>query len=179
MKVVCLATQFAHGRLSLLLLGLIVGLAAGLNIKGLWPNVPLHATATEGYESFSIATGLVDNEVEGLYFLDYLTGDLVGAVINPKTGLFNARFTYNISQDFASGGRNSKYLMVTGMVNMPRGRAGFQPASSIVYIADTTSGQIAAYVMPWNSSMQAAGKPQEGVFQKLDAKQFRQTVVRD
>lgn len=171
--------RLAQGRSAFLALGLTIGLVAGLNVQGLWPNVPLHATATEGYESFSIATGLVDNDVEGLYFLDYLTGDLVAAVINPKTGKFNAKFTYNIANDFPGTGRNAKYLMVTGLVNMPRGRAGFQPASSIVYIADATSGQVGAYVMPWNSSMQASGKPQTGVFQPLDVAQFRSTVVRD
>ncbi|MCO6042864.1 hypothetical protein NG895_02985 [Aeoliella sp. ICT_H6.2] len=173
------ACYLATGRSGFLVMGLALGLIAGLNFQGLWPNVPLHASATDGYESFSIATGLVDNDVEALYFLDYLTGDLVGAVINPKTGKFNSRFTYNISQDFTSGGRNAKYLMVTGLANMPRGRAGFQPANSIVYVADAQSGQIAAYIMPWNSSMQAAGKPQEGVFQTLDVQQFRTTVVRD
>ncbi|WP_425397348.1 hypothetical protein [Aeoliella sp.] len=173
------ASYLATGRSGFLVMGLALGLVVGLNVQGLWPNAPLHASATQGYESFSIATGMVDNAVEGLYFLDYLTGDLVGAVINPKTGKFNARFTYNISQDFPSAGRNAKYLMVTGLANMPRGRAGFQPASSIVYVADAQSGQIAAYVMPWNSSMQAAGKSQEGVFQALDIQQFRTTVVRD
>lgn len=171
--------RLAQGRSTFLAVGLVVGLVAGLNIQGLWPNVPLHASATQGYENFSIATGLVDNGVEGLYFLDYLTGDLVGAVVNPQTGKFNAKFTYNVSQDFTSAGRNAKYLMVTGLVNMPRGRAGFQPASSIVYIADVTSGQVGAYVMPWNSSMQAANKPQTGVFQALDLQQFRSTVIRD
>ena len=172
-------TQFVGGRTAFLMFGLVAGLAVGLNIQGLWPDVPLHASATEGFESFSISTGLVDNEVEGLYFLDYLTGDLVGAVVNPKTGKFNARFTYNISNDFPSAGRNAKYLMVTGVANMPRGRAGFQPASSIVYIADATSGQVGAYIMPWNSSMQAAGKPQSGSFQVLDVQPFRTTVIRD
>ncbi len=171
--------RLASGRSTFLALGLAIGLVVGLNMKGLWPNVPLHATATDGYENFSIATGLVDNEVEGLYFLDYLTGDLVGAVINPRTGKFNARFTYNISRDFTGSGRNAKYLMVTGLVNMPRARAGFQPAQSVVYIADTTSGQVGAYIMPWNSSMQAAGKPQDGTFQALDLKQFRSAVIRD
>ena len=172
-------SRLAQSRSGFLTFGLFAGLVVGLNIQGLWPNVPLHATATEGYESFSIATGLVDNGVEGLYFLDYLTGDLVGAVINPRTGKFNARFTYNISQDFTGAGRNAKYLMVTGLAQMPRGKAGFQPASSIVYVADATSGQVAAYIMPWNSSMQASGKPQTGAFRVLDVQQFRSQVIRD
>jgi len=160
-------------------MGLVLGLVVGLNAKGLWPHIPLHATATEGYESFSIATGLVHAGVEGLYFLDYLTGELIGAVVNPKNGQFNAKFTYNISNDFSAGGRKAKYLMVTGIADMPRGRAGFQPASSIVYIAEATSGEIAAYIMPWNSSMMAAGKPQTGTFQMLDKQQFRSVQLRD
>lgn len=171
--------NIVRSRGAFLVIGLSIGLVAGLNVQGLWPHVPLHASATDGYESFSIATGLVHSDVEGLYFLDYLTGDLIGAVVNPKTGKFNARFTYNVSQDFAGSGRNAKYLMVTGLINMPRGRAGFQPASSIVYIADATSGQVGAYVMPWNQSAQAAGQPQHGMFQALDMAQFRTIAIRD
>lgn len=172
-------TQLARSRGTMLVAGLVLGLALGLNIQGLWPNVPLHASATEGFESFSIATGLVDNGVEGLYFLDYLTGDLRGAVIDPKSGKFNAFFTTKITGDFGSQARNAKYLMVTGLADMPRGRAGFNPAKSIVYIADTTSGQVAAYLMPWNPSLASAGKPQQGMFQTLDVKQFRTTEIRD
>lgn len=171
--------QLARSRGMFLTGGLILGLAVGMNLQGLWPNIPLHASATDGYESFSIATGLVDGSVEGLYFLDYLTGDLRGAVVDAKTGKFNAFFTTKIGKDFASTGRNAKYLMVTGMADMPRGRAGFQPAKSIVYVADATSGQVAAYLMPWNSSLASAGKPQTGEFQTLDVRQFRTTEIRD
>lgn len=163
----------------LLVAGPILGLIIGFGARGLWPNVPLHATATEGYESFSIATGFVDSGVEGLYFLDYLTGDLRGAVVNAKTGEFNAFFTKKIADDFSSSGRSAKYLMVTGMADMPRGRAGFQPAKSIVYIAEASSGQVAAYIMPWNTSMASAGKPQTGEFRLLDIKQFRTLEIRD
>ena len=172
-------TQLVRSRAATLALGSILGLVVGLNIQGLWPNVPLHASATEGYESFSIATGLVDNGVEALYFLDYLTGDLRGAVIDVRSGKFNAFFTTNISNDFGSQARNARYLMVTGLADMPRGRAGFNPAKSIVYIADATSGHVAAYLMPWNPSLASAGKPQQGAFQTLDVRPFRTTEIRD
>ena len=58
--------------------------------------------------------------------------------------------------------------MVTGSADMPRGTANFQYAKSIVYVAEASTGQVAAYTIPWNSSMQAAGKPQYGEFQPLD-----------
>jgi hypothetical protein len=158
--------------------GAVIGLIIGLNIQGIWPSVPLHASATHGLDKFVIATGVVDAGVEALYFLDYLTGDLRAAVINPKTGTFNAFFTRNIAADFGGAGANSGYLLVTGSADMPRGTANFQYARSVVYVANATTGQIAAYVIPWNSSSQAAGRTQYNQFQLLDVAQFRTAFVR-
>jgi hypothetical protein len=159
--------------------GIVIGLVIGLNIQGLWPSVPLHASATHGLDKFAIATGLVDDRVEALYFLDYLTGDLRAAVINPKNGKFNSFFTRNIAADFGGAGRTTGYLLVTGSADMPRGTANFQYAQSIVYVADATTGKVAAYTIPWNSSLHAAGKTQVGEFQPLDVQPFRTTFVRD
>jgi hypothetical protein len=162
-----------------LAVGLVVGLIIGLNMAGLWPSIPLHATATHGLDKFAIATGLVDDSVEALYFLDFLTGDMRAAVINPKTGKFNAFFTRNIAADFGGAGRNSGYLIVTGFADMPRGTANFQFAKSVVYVAEASTAQVAAYTIPWNSSKQAAGQTQYGEFQPLDVKPFRTTFIRD
>jgi hypothetical protein len=159
--------------------GIVLGLVVGLNLTGLWPNVPLHATATHGLDKFAIATGLVDDSVEALYFLDFLTGDLRAAVINPKTGKFNAFFTRNIAADFGGAGRSSGYLLVTGFADMPRGSANFQFSKSIVYVAEASTAQVAAYTIPWNSSLHFAGKTQYGEFQPLDVKPFRTTFIRD
>jgi hypothetical protein len=171
--------QWTKSRPAWLVAGAVLGLVAGLNLAGVWPSVPLHASATQGLDKFAIATGLVDDEVEALYFLDFLTGDLRAAVIDQKTGKFNAFFTRNIAADFGEAGRNARYLVVTGTANMPRGRANFQFAKSIVYVAEANTGQVAAYTIPWNSSFQAAGKPQQGEFQPLDVAQFRTAFVRD
>ena len=159
--------------------GLVLGLIAGLNLQGIWPTAPLHASATHGLDKFAIATGFVDTSVEALYFLDYLTGDMRAAVINPKSGKFNAFFTRNITSDFGGAGRATGYLMVTGAVDMPRGTSKFQYANSIVYVAEATTGQVAAYTIPWNSALHAAGTTQYGEFQPLDVKPFRTAFVRD
>jgi hypothetical protein len=159
--------------------GIAVGLIVGLNIQGIWPSVPLHASATHGIDKFAIATGLVDERVEALYFLDFLTGDMRAAVVNPKNGRFTAFFTRNINNDFGGAGRNSGYLMVTGSVAMPRGTADFQFASSIVYVAEASTGAVAAYCIPWNSTMHFAGKQQYNEFKLLDVQQFRTAFVRD
>jgi hypothetical protein len=171
--------QHFSSRSAYLGFGLVVGLIVGLNLEGLWPSMPLHASATHGIDKFAIATGLVDGSVEALYFLDFLTGDLRAAVINPKTGKFNAFFTRNIAADFGGAGRNSGYLLITGSVNMPRGANSFQYAQSIVYVAEASTGAVAAYTIPWNSSLQAAGKTQSGEFRPLDVQQFRTAFVRD
>lgn len=159
--------------------GIILGLVVGLNIQGIWPSMPLHASATHGLDKFAIATGLVDDEVEAIYFLDYLTGDMRAAVINPKTGKFNSFFGRNIAADFGGAGRSMGYLMVTGMADMPRGRNDFQYAQSVVYVAEATTGQVAAYTIPWNTAFQAAGKTQYGEIQPLDVVPFRTAIVRD
>lgn len=171
--------QSLRSRPATLLIGIVLGVVVGLNVQGLWPNVPLHATATQGMDRFAIATGLVDNGVEALYFLDFLTGDLRAAVINPKTGKFNSLYVRNIAADFGGVTKNPRYLVVTGLADMPRGRANFQFAKSVVYVAEASSGQVAAYTIPWNSSLQAAGQPQQGVFEPLDRLQFRTAVLRD
>ncbi len=171
--------RYFQSRAACLGWGLVLGLIVGLNVQGIWPSVPLHASATHGLDKFAIATGLVDTGVEALYFLDYLTGDMRAAVINPKTGKFNAFFSRNIAADFGGAGRNTGYLMVTGSADMPRGTSKFQYARSIVYVADASTGQVAAYTVPWNSSYQAAGTAQFGEFQPLDVKAFRTAFIRD
>lgn len=172
-------SQGTFHRLGYVLAGGVLGLIVGLNVAGVWPSVPLHATATQGLDKFAIATGLVDESVEAIYFLDFLTADMSAAVINPKNGKFNAFFTRNIAADFGALNKNPRYLIVTGFADMPRGRANFQFAKSVVYVAEASSGQVAAYAIPWNSSLQAAGKPQRGEFHPLDMATFRTAIVRD
>jgi hypothetical protein len=104
---------------------------------------------------------------------------LKAAVINPKTGKFNAFFTYNIAGDFPNVGSAPRYLMVTGLTDIPRGRSGFQYASSSIYIAEASSGIVAAYTIPWNSSLHAAGKQQMGALVPLDQIPMRTAFVRD
>lgn len=172
-------SQLFRSRRAYLGFGIVLGLILGLNLEGLWPSAPLHASATHGIDKFAIATGTVDSGVEALYFLDFLTGDMRAAVINPKTGKFTAFYSRNIAADFGGAGRSSGYLMVTGSVNMPRGANNFQYAQSIVYVAEAGTGQVAAYTIPWNSSLHAAGKVQRGEFHPLDVQQFRTAFVRD
>ena len=169
-----------HSRPALLVLGLVLGLVIGLNVRGLWPQTSLHAVATHGQENFAIATGFVDEQIEAIYFLDFMTGDLRAAVLQPRTGKFNSFFTGNVLADFGGAGiKNPKFLMVTGQADLPRGAQNFQYARSVVYVAEATTGQVACYTIPWNAARQAQGATQAGQFVPLDKRQFRTAVIRD
>lgn len=155
--------------------------AALLLGAGLWPHTPLHATATDRHENFAIATGPLDENVEAVFFLDFVSGDLKAAVLSPQFGRFNAMFTRNILNDLGvDPTQNPRYLMVTGVANLRRSGGGqFRPGASVVYIAELTSGKIAAYAVPWRPDIHNAGAPFQGEIGLLDVAQFREVVVRD
>jgi hypothetical protein len=168
--------------------GLAVGLILGLILGGLWPDTPLHATATDRAENFAIATGFVDDEIEAVYFLDFLTGMLRVAVVSNQTNTFQARYEANINADLANvvrfvnagsnGGSRKRgapvaaqlelpqtpsYLMVTGMGDIRRGAAARQqPGRSLVYVAETNTGVLLAYAIPWSKEAHAANQPHGG-----------------
>jgi hypothetical protein len=164
---------------ALLALGIFVGGLLSVGWFGLGQGVTVQATATHGESNFAIATGFVDLEIEAFYFLDFLTGDLRAAVVSRRTGEFVAFFEKNILGDFGGTTKNPKYLMVTGMANIPRGAAGFQPSSSLIYIAEATTGVVNAYVLPWNSTLNNKGEAQRGSFHRVAGGSFRTAFVRD
>src|SRR5215470_10630689 len=55
----------------------------------------LKAMASHGADNFAIATGPVDEDVEGVFTLDFLTGDLHCFVMNPRGGGLAGAFKYN------------------------------------------------------------------------------------
>jgi len=176
-----------QNRIVFLFAGALLGLIVGLNVQGLWPSTPLHAVATQGEDNFAIATGFVDEETEGIFFLDFLTGDLAASVINPRavqrgSGGLMAHFRYNILKDFDlqnEKGKNPKFLMVTGSAGFFRGSGRLQPAESVIYIASATTGQVCCYGLAWNPTAHTQGQPQQGSFTLLDKAQFRQVLVRE
>lgn len=143
--------------------------------------VPVFASASQGHDNFVIATGLVDDGVEALFFLDFLTGDLKATVVNERNRGFNAFFEYNIADDFnLSQVRNPKYLMVTGIAqNLNTPGVGGQVSDTVLYVVEATTGQLVAYVLPWNSGFQSAGKTQRGTFIPLARTELRTAFVRD
>ena len=161
----------------------IVGVFCGGLLAVCWFGVGqpqfVHATATHGESNFAIATGAADGDIEALYFLDFLTGDLRAAVVNRRNAGFAAFFERNIMDDFGGISKNPKYLMVTGQANLPRGRGPTQLGNSLIYIAEASSGQVCAYALPFSTSLNTAGKQQRGGFELVASGTFRTTFVRD
>jgi len=165
---------------------LAAGLAIGLSIGGalavgVWwggsrheqaalPNLgelKLQAMASHGAETFAIATGPIDGDVEGLFTLDFLTGDLQCFVINPRFGGLGGWYKTNIAANLSpEKGKKPNYLIATGVLNAKAGTYGnFKPAGCICYVVDANTGEAAAYSFPW-----AANAGAQGVAQSTDMK---------
>ncbi len=170
----------ANSRISWLVGGLAVGLIVGLNVSGWWPQVPVHAVATHGQDNFAIATGVLDENVEGIFVLDAITGDLKGAAMNIQTRRFNTWYEYNVSRDLqTAGSKNPRYRMVTGMTNIRQVVAAGQLGRTVIYVAEATSGQMMAYGVPWVTGRHSSPVLLRERFIPLDRWQFRTTAIRD
>lgn len=158
----------------------VLGVLIGALLGSLCPHAPLHATATDRYDTFAIATGILDEGVEAVYFLDFLTGDLKAAVLSRNIPpRFNAFFQRNILNDLGiDPTRNPRYLVVTGMNDLRRGGSRLRPSIGCCYIAEITSGRVAAYTIPWDANRHASGQGQTGTIVLLDVNQFRTAAVR-
>ena len=153
-----------------------LGLAIGLVLSGFWPDAPLHAVSTDRADTFAMATGPVDSEVEAVYFLDFLTGDLGAMVLGRQPGTWTGFYRRNVAADLAiDPQKNPKYLMVTGINGLRRsGGSRQQPSNAVCYVAEITTGKVAAYAIPWSPSMYAAGQMQTSPLVLVGATRFRQ-----
>ena len=157
-------------------LGCAAGLVVGLNVAGIWPQVPVHAVATHAQDNFGIATGPVDQDIEAIIFLDFLTGDLRAAVISLQTRRFASIYEYNVIKDFPNS-KNPRFLMVTGVADMRRGTLPL--GQTVIYVAEVSSGQVAAYGLPWVSGQQTATGILKGRIVPLDRMKFRTAAIRN
>ncbi len=152
---------------------LVIGLIAGLVIGGFWPDSPLHAVATDRNDTFAMATGPLDDDIEAVFFLDFLTGDLRVAVLN-RMGAFTIFYEHNVMQDLqVNPAKKPRFLMTTGMATLQRRGAAMQMGRSVVYVAEVTTGNVAAYGVPWSNAARNGNRPMRNPLQPLDATKFR------
>ena len=162
-------------------LGALVAARQGNTSQLVFPETAIHASASQAGKTMAVATGLVDSNVEGLFTLDFLTGDLQCTVISVRGQLshrFSGVFKTNIVKDLGIGAVKPDYLMVTGAAKF-RGAAGQRPGVSVVYVIDASTGNFVAYGIPWNSTIAATGGNQQGPLFLLDRGQARTATIRD
>ena len=168
-------------------MGIILGVLAWGQFKQptqIWiPSQSLHASGSMGFDSVVAATGLIDTDVEGLYTVDALTGDLQCSVLyvrGVRAQHFGAVFKTNVIQDLGiQQTKKPRYLLVTGQTQFQRGAGVARPALSVAYVIDANTGNFAAYGVPWNPSAAGRGQPQEGQLVLLSTGSARTTVIRE
>ena len=148
-------------------IGLALGVMVGLMIGGMWPNTPLHAVATDRVDNYAMATGFVADGVEAVYYLDFLTGSLRAAVLSNQSQGFQAFYETNIHADMAAAMTGSgiqvpqkpSYMMVTGVTDIRRmGGQRARPGSAALYVAESNTGFVLAYIVPWSSERHSANQ---------------------
>jgi len=139
----------------------------------------LQAMASHGSETFAIATGPIDEGVEGLFTLDFITGDLQCFIISPRTGGVGGKFKTKIALEIERG-KKPNYLIATGTFASTGGSAGpYKAAGCICYVVDANSGEVAAYTFPWARGSIANNTPQAGEMKLIYQWKTRDLAIRE
>lgn len=179
-----IAKQKSSILISILLLG--IAFFGGYFVKDsdhptlLWPETTAMAAGGTQDDSFAMAIGRVDSNVEGVCILDFLTGELTCTVLDYRSGKFSSMFKANVIKDLRieQAGRR-KFLMLTGEVSFPRGAGAARAAQSAIYVLDSASGTYAAYGIPWRQELASGGRPQVGQLILLDVGTARTAALRE
>jgi len=189
-----MVTKRYRGRALWLVSGLAMGLLFGLGTTaGVlwsgksgtatpagWPQgLPLNASSACSSETLAIATGQVDESVEGIFTLDFISGDLQCFVVNPRTGKFVGWFKTNVTKELTvEKGKKPQYLLATGNWSPVGATTNQRPASCIAYVADANTGLFAAYTFPWVKGAAASGITQSTPMVTLDGQKARVITLR-
>ena len=158
---------------SLIFVGLVSGVGAYVGTqfsttKGGLSAIELHAATASSNDSLSMATGLITQEVEGLWLLDHKSGQLQCWVMSPKTGNVAGIFSSNIANDLDGSKGTPELVMTTGTFFFTGGTArNQQPANSICYVANTTNGVVAGYSVSVNRALMNRGQTQGGTLTRV------------
>ena len=143
------------------------------------PDVVIKGVAGYGTENFAMCTGAISDDVEGIFTLDFLTGELQCWVLSPRGNGWVARFKRNVAADLeVEAGKKPAFVMATGNVSFPANVGGVRPSKSAVYVADANTGKFGCYLVPLVQGALAAGEPQWGQLVPLAAGAARTVEIR-
>ena len=135
------------------------------------PQLPLdlHAGTATRAKSLSMATGQIDERVEGLFVLDHISGNLQCWVLNPRNGQPIGFYSANVKSDLATDGKagESEYVMVTGDFFFRGGAGNEAPGRTVCYVGEASSGNVVGYGLIYNESAITRGTPQKGPLKLL------------
>jgi len=141
----------SHKVLEKRIIWLLLGTTCGLGIAYFWPHESTWAAATDRNEKFALATVRVDGDTEAVFVLDFLTGRLQGAVFSRQGNQFVAQYYRNLADDFkVNPGVEPRYAIISGLGSV-QSRGPAQYAASLLYVAELTSGRVAAYAVPYQT----------------------------
>lgn len=158
-------------------IALLVGLTTGVGVYvgnrlaqdreiHVMPPINLNAGTAARTKSMSMATGLIDGNVEGLFVLDHLTGNLQCWLLNTRTGQVGGIYRANAAADLQLAGKagQPEYMMTTGNFFFSGGNAGNNaPSQSICYVGDANSGNVVGYGVVYNPQAINRGIVQQGI----------------
>ena len=156
--------------------GSYIGSQVASNPAGMqMPPLELKAGSASRTDSMSMATGLIDGNVEALFVLDHLTGNLQCWMLSPRTGAVGAIYQTNVMADLG-GGKQGKpeLMMVTGNFFWGGGVGGNNlPGQSICYVGDAVTGNVVGYGVIYNKQAIKRGNFQGGKLQLVCAGKAR------
>ncbi len=156
-----------------------IGVGVGVLLRPSQSSLPkelLQAAASHGSSTMAIATGPIDEDSEGIFFLDYITGDLQCWVYYPRLQTFGAKFGTNVRAQLPSG-KNPEYLLVTGAAVTSGASSNTRPAMCLAYVMDVHEGIFAAYAVPWNRSAENSGGAQVAPMVCVGSGQIRAPIA--
>jgi len=179
-----------------LLVGLVVGAITGWQLGGSSPAVTqadganqvpaqvlqelrLKATGAHGANTFAMTTGPISDAVEGLFCLDFITGDLQCFVMQTNKTAAGV-FKTNILGDLpVEKGKAPAYVIVTGGIEITAVAGNARPANTIVYVADANTGKVVGYSLNWNAPLSSTGVAQAGPLNKVFTANGRAIAIRE
>jgi len=148
-----MSQQHARNRIT----WLAIGVMAGMCVSYFWPHEPAYAISNDRDEDFALFTSPVSfgQTAQGIFVMDFVTGQLKGAVMNNKLGKFTNFYQRNIAEDFDvdPDDGEARYAIVAGAANLPsQGRN--TTATGVIYVAELNSGQCIGYAFQYRESTQ-------------------------
>jgi hypothetical protein len=122
---------------------LVGGLLAGLGVAYFWPHEPAYATTADRDANFAMITipvgtsaAGINDPMDGVFILDFLTGQLKGAVLNRQRGTFASLYYRDLAKDFDVDPQGTPHYALASGYAQVAGQRGKTFASGVLYVAE-------------------------------------------